>query len=1812
VLSVAAGFVLAGTAPSAFGQSKSGFTYNGMDYISYEADEYLETPQGPTGTADLRETGANYTAVMATWYVQTYDSTSIAPDSSSPTDAAVVAAIQNLQAQGITVTLKPHVDSLDGIWRGDFTWPTADTTTAEQQAWLTAWFTSYQAFILHFAQIASENNVGVMVIGTEFAKLTGNTCAGSCRTYWDEYVINPLRAKYPNLTLAYGANAASAGDEFTTVTFWDDVDIIGVDGYFPLTNHADPTVAQLTAAWTTASGNTSGFAPELALKNLQSSHPSKPLIFTELGYTSTAGTNEAPYNFTPTGSFDLTEQEDCYEAFFEVFSQETSWMKGIFWWDWSVSPPGANDTGYSPQTKPAGTTTLPEWYGSTTAGFTLAPSIPAIFIGQGLNSTDTISVTPLGGFTGTVTLGASGLPSGVTAAFTAGTVAGTQVLTLTASGAATLAGPVGVTITGTSGALTATTTVSLTVQAAIAQTITFANPGDQEEGTQLTLMASATSGLPVSFASTTTSICTVNNSTGAATLITTGTCTLNATQAGNGIYSAAPQVQQSFAVTSLPPVPVPSSADVIVSQVNWLYAVDGYVQSSNNPTGGSFGVNAFGEIAVAGTSESNDIYLVNAQTGAAITLGEWQGASATAFDSKNNLYAGSLYGSPESIVKLPYVGGAANGGYAAFSAPTTSTPSCTSSSTTECVVHQAGSVYPEALAFDAAGDLFWITEGNGDTAGNAGNSIWECNAACLAGTGTAVELYQEPTASPAPSTSSGQLIAGGLAIDSAGNIFFTDSSTYVNATTYGYTSFYSNIKELPVSAGVGYGGMTTGYAASPAVLMTLTPTSIGPYNDEFDAVTVIRNATAGDTVYSADQSYGVFAFPDSSGGIPIANGQPTALYMVSTQGAKTLTADSQGNLYLAASSAIVNKGGADTLAQLTVDNVTVPVSPVGTPVSPSATLNPVTTILNDVNCAGSPSVRFVAATSTAAAATVATTGSCSPTFTNGSTFDTAVSFTPSVAGADTISLIGTDQSSNAGTVTVSGIGSGFTLSPSAPAISVAEGSSNTDTITVGDAGGFTGAVTLTATGLPTGVTAGFATNPTTGSSVLTLTALSTATLGGPVPVTITGTSGSSTASTTIALTVNPPPSFTLAPAAGTLSVSQGTSNADTITVTSANGFAGSVTLSASGLPSGVTAAFAAGTVSGTQVMTLTASGTATIGGPVTVTITGTSGSLTASTTIALTVGLAPSFALAPAAGTLSVTQGAGNTDSIIVTPANGFSGAVTLSATGLPSGVTASFSPNPTTAGSSVLTLTASSTATTGGPVTVTITGTSGTLTASTTIALTVNVPPSFTLSPSPSSVTVIQGNSNTSTITVTGAGGFTGAVTLAATGLPSGVTLAFGTNPATSSSVVTLTASATATTGPVTVTINGTSGTLTASTTIALTVNVPPSYTLSASPPSLSVTQGSSGTSTITVTPAGGFSGAVALSATGLPSGVTASFAAGTTSTTQVLTLTANSTAATGGPVTVTINGTTTYPSGPVSCGIPCNLTASTTIALTVNAASGFTLSAAPATLSVAQGGSGTSTISVTDVGGFAGNVALAASGLPSGVTASFAAGTVAGTQVATLTASSAASAAGPVTVTIAGTSGNLTASTTIALTVTVPTITISGGSTPISIEPGATTGNTATITVTGSNGLTVNLSCSITPAAASDPPTCSLSPASVTISGSAAQTSVLTVNTTAATTAENRLRKLIWPSAGGTVLALVLIIWVPRRRRNWLAMLGLLVLFASMGAMGCGGGGSSGGGGGGGGGNSGTSPGTYTITVTGTSGAFKGTAGTVTLTVE
>lgn len=226
-------------------------------------------------------------------------------------------------------------------------------------------------------------------------------------------------------------------------------------------------------------------------------------------------------------------------------------------------------------------------------------------------------------------------------------------------------------------------------------------------------------------------------------------------------------------------------------------------------------------------------------------------------------------------------------------------------------------------------------------------------------------------------------------------------------------------------------------------------------------------------------------------------------------------------------------------------------------------------------------------------------------------------------------------------VTCGGGGGGtsgsFSLTPSSTSLSLADGKSVSDTISIVDVGSFSGNVTLTVSGLPSGVTAAFGTNPAPSTSILTLTASSTATAGTST-LTVTGTSGTATASTTIALTVNSGTSgsFTLSPSASSVTLSPNAGATDTITVNDGGGFTGAVTLTPSGMPSGVTASFSPNPTTGSSVLTFTASSSATAGTS-TITIQGTSsaGNLSATTMISLTVSATPALQIAwvsPAAG----------------------------------------------------------------------------------------------------------------------------------------------------------------------------------------------------------------------------------------------------------------------------------------------------------------------------------------------------------------------------------------------------------------------------------------------------------------------------------------------------------------------------------------------------------------------------------------------------
>jgi hypothetical protein len=316
-----------------------------------------------------------------------------------------------------------------------------------------------------------------------------------------------------------------------------------------------------------------------------------------------------------------------------------------------------------------------------------------------------------------------------------------------------------------------------------------------------------------------------------------------------------------------------------------------------------------------------------------------------------------------------------------------------------------------------------------------------------------------------------------------------------------------------------------------------------------------------------------------------------------------------------------------------------------------------------------------------------------------------------------------------------------------------------------------------------------------------------------------------------------------------------------------------------------------------------------------------------------------------------------------------------------------------------------------------------------------------------------------------------------------------------------------------------------------------------------------------------------------------------------------------------ITVSSTETLNAIAAASGYTTSAVASATY--TISPPPAFSLSASPSSLSVAQGGSGTSIITVGTASGFSGAVSLSAIGLPSGVTASFAPRSAAGTQVLTLTVSASASVtSSPLTLSITGTSGSLSATTTVALNITAEAgfTASSGGTTSMTLASGATTGNTGTIGVVGTNGFTgtVNLTCKVTTSMSSvtDMPTCTLNPTSVTISGTTVQTTTLIVTTTTSR-AENQIRKLFWPSMGGTALAALLFLVVPRGRRNWVTGVGLLLLVASFGTIGCGGG-SGTVAGGGSGGNTATTPGAYTITVNGNSGTVSAAVGTVALTVQ
>ena len=293
-----------------------------------------------------------------------------------------------------------------------------------------------------------------------------------------------------------------------------------------------------------------------------------------------------------------------------------------------------------------------------------------------------------------------------------------------------------------------------------------------------------------------------------------------------------------------------------------------------------------------------------------------------------------------------------------------------------------------------------------------------------------------------------------------------------------------------------------------------------------------------------------------------------------------------------------------------------------------------------------------------------------------------------------------------------------------------------------------------------------------------------------------------------------------------------------------------------------------------------------------------------------------------------------------------------------------------------------------------------------------------FSLSASPASQTVAAGASTSFTVTSAASGGFSGKIQLSVSGLPSGATSSVTGDPSNGGATLAVATAATAAAGTYPLTITGVSGSLTHTTSVTLVITGgstgTPDFSLSADA-AVTVAAGQSGSVNVSTSGSGGFAADVALSVSGAPSGVTASFnpaaiSGGTGSSSLSLAVDPSAAA---GTATLVVTGT----SG--------SLSHSANVALTITAAAGnadFALAVSPASVSVAAGSSAIASATVTGSGGFSDDVSLSASGAPSGVTVTFDTDTVVGgSGSANLTiAADASAAAGSFAITVTGTTAS------------------------------------------------------------------------------------------------------------------------------------------------------------------------------------------------
>ncbi len=279
----------------------------------------------------VKKVHSNYVALMPFGFIKELSSPKIRHNTKrqwyGETKNGLVQYAKKFQKEGIKLMIKPQI----WVWNGKYT-GYIEMNSEENWRILEE---SYSEFILTFAEAAQEINAAVFCIGTELEKFVAKR-----PEYWQE-LIKKIRKVYRG-KLTYAAN----WDEYKRVAFWKQLDYIGIDAYFPVSDKKTPSVNDFELGWKPHKEEIS------KIQKLNN----KPILFTEFGYRSVDFTGKKPWESKRfEGSINLESQVNGLQAIYNQFWSE-DWFAGGFIWKWfhvHNKVGGEKNNRFTPQNKPA-------------------------------------------------------------------------------------------------------------------------------------------------------------------------------------------------------------------------------------------------------------------------------------------------------------------------------------------------------------------------------------------------------------------------------------------------------------------------------------------------------------------------------------------------------------------------------------------------------------------------------------------------------------------------------------------------------------------------------------------------------------------------------------------------------------------------------------------------------------------------------------------------------------------------------------------------------------------------------------------------------------------------------------------------------------------------------------------------------------------------------------------------------------------------------------------------------------------------------------------------------------------------------------------------------------------------------------------------------------------------------------------------------------------------------------------------------------------------------------------------------------------